>query len=122
MKITERASKWRPGTHSGQMWETSMTHDEKEQLIRPWIDPEERITVQFLDATDLNAEVTGCNDASVTLSIETHVSHMNQHISIPLSQVEVSEDASHYTRDPDRPLQRRRLMLVIAEKRPPIIY
>lgn len=122
MKITERASKWRPGTHSERTRETSMTQDEKEQLIRPWIDPEERVTVQFLDATDLNAEVTGCNDASVTLSIETRVSHLNQHLSIPLSQVEVSEDSSHYTRDPDRPLQRRRLMLFIAEKRPPIIY
>ena len=99
-----------------------MKHDEKEKAIRPWIDPEERVTVQFLDATDLNAEITGCNDVSVTLAIETRVSHMNQHISIPLSNVEISEDPSHYTRDPDRPLRRRRLMLVINEKRPPIIY
>jgi hypothetical protein len=47
---------------------------------------------------------------------------MKQHISVPLSQVEVSEDFSHYTRNPARPLQRHRLMLVINEKRPPIIY
>ena len=99
-----------------------MTNDEKEKVIRPWIDPEERVTVQFLDAPDLNTEVTGCNDASVTLSIETHVIHMTQHISIPLSHVEVAEDFSHYTRDPARPLQRQRLMLVINEKRPPVIY
>lgn len=77
--------------------------------------------MHFLDAPDLNAEVTGCNDASVMLSIETRVSHMNQHISVPLSRVEVSEDSSHYTRDPDHPLQRSRLMLVIDEKRPPVI-
>ena len=99
-----------------------MTNEEKEKLIRPWIDPEERITVQFLDAPDLNAEVTGCTERLVDLSIETPVAHMKQHISLPLSQVKVSEDYSHYTRDPERPLQPSRLMLVINEKRPPIIY
>lgn len=99
-----------------------MTNEEKEKLIRRWIDPEERVTVRFLDEQGLSAEVTGCNDASVTLSIETRVPHMNQHTSIPLSRIEVSEDPSHYTRDPDRPLERRRLMLTINEKRPPIIY
>ena len=99
-----------------------MTNEEKQKCIRPWIDPEERVTVHFLDAPDLNTEVTGCTDQLVDLSIETHVSYMKQHISIPLSQVEVSEDFSHYTRDPERPLQRHRLMLVINENRPPIIY
>jgi hypothetical protein len=78
--------------------------------------------VHFLDAPDLNTEVTGCTNQLVDLSIETHVSHMKQHISVPLSQVEVSDDFSHYTRDPERPLQRHRLMLVINENRPPIIY
>ncbi|MGH7182506.1 MAG: hypothetical protein ACREJN_11070 [Nitrospiraceae bacterium] len=57
-----------------------MTNEEKEAHVRPWINPEERITVQVLDAPDLNAEVTGCNDTSVRLSIETHVLHMQQHI------------------------------------------
>ena len=99
-----------------------MTNQEKQQYIRPWIDPEERVTVHFLDAPDLNTEVTGCTDHLVDLSIETHVPYLNQNISIPLSQVEVSEDSAHYTRDPERPLQHQRLMLVINEKRPPIIY
>ena len=54
--------------------------------------------------------------------IETQVPSMSQNISVPLSQVEVSEDFSRYTRDPERPLQRQRLMLVINEKRPPIVY
>ena len=99
-----------------------MTNQKKQQYIRPWIDPEERVTVHFLDAPNLNAEVTACTDRLVDLSIETHVSYMKQHISIPLSQVEVSEDFSHYTRDPERPLQRHRLMLVINEKRPSIVY
>jgi hypothetical protein len=99
-----------------------MTNQEKQNRIRPWINPEERVTVHFLDAPDLNTTVTGCTDQVVDLSIETHVSHLKQNISIPLSQIEVTEDFSHYTRDPEQPLQQQRLMLVINEKRPPIIY
>lgn len=99
-----------------------MTNEEMAKRIRPRIDPAERVTVNFLDAPDLNAKVTNCTDQLVDLSIETHVPHMTQNISLPLSQVEVSEDFSHYTRDPERPLQRQRLMLVINEKRPVIIY
>ncbi len=75
--------------------------------------------MQFLDAQDLNTEVTGCIEQLVGLSLETHVSHMKQHLSLPLSQLELTEDFSHYTRDPERSLQPRRLMLVIKEKRPP---
>ena len=105
------------------MWKgESMTNEEKENVIRSWIDPEERVTVHFLDEQGLNAEVTGCNDVSVTLSIESRLPHMHQHTSVPLSRVQVSEDSSHYTRDPDRPLERQRLMLTINEKRPPIVY
>lgn len=99
-----------------------MTNLEKQKKIIPWINPEERITVHFLDAQDLNAEVTGCSDQSVDLAIETHVSHMKQRIAVPLSRMTVSEDPSHYTRDPERPLKHRRLMLAIDEKRPPVIY
>ena len=99
-----------------------MTNEDKQTRIRPWIDPEERITVQFLDVPDLNTTVTGCTDQSVDLSIETHVPYLNQKISVPLRQVEVTEDVSHYTRNPERPLQHQRLMLMINEKRPPIIY
>jgi hypothetical protein len=99
-----------------------MTNEDKQKRIRQWIDPEERVTVQFLDVRDLNATVTNCTDQLVELSIETHVPYMQQKISVPLSQVEVSEDFSHYTRDPERPLQRQRLILFINEKRPPIIY
>jgi hypothetical protein len=99
-----------------------MTNEEKLQAIRPWIDPEERVTVNFLDEQGLNGEVTGCDDEIVDLSLETHVPHVKQHISVPLRRTEVSEDPSHYTRNPDRPLQLRRLMLLINDKRPPIIY
>jgi len=99
-----------------------MTNEEKLQAIRPWIDPEERVTVNFLDEQGLNGEVTGCSDELVDLSLETRVPHLKQHISVPLRSAEVSEDPSHYTRNPDRPLQLRRLMLLINDKRPPIIY
>ncbi len=99
-----------------------MTNEEKVKKIAPWIDPEERVTVQFLDARDLNAEVTGCSSESVDLAIETHVPHMKQRISVPLSRTDLSEDLSHYTRDPERPLKHRRLMLVVDDKRPPIVY
>ena len=99
-----------------------MTNEEKLKAIRPWIDPEERVTVNFLDEQDLNAEVTGCNDELVDLSLETRVPHVKQQISVPLRRAEVSEDLSHYTRNPDRPLKHRRLMLLIHDKRPPIVY
>jgi hypothetical protein len=99
-----------------------MTNEEKLKTIRSWIDPEERVTVNFLDEQGLNAEVTGCNDESVDLSLETRVPHIRQHISVALRLTKVSEDLSHYTRDPDRPLIHRRLMLVVDDKRPPIVY
>jgi hypothetical protein len=98
-----------------------MTNHEKRKKIIPWIDPAERVTVHFLDVKDLVAEVTGSTEQVVDLSIETRVPHMRQHVSIPLSQTEVSEDLGHYTRDPERPLKRHRLMLVVNEKRPAII-
>ena len=74
-----------------------MTNDVKEKIIRPWVNPEERITVDFLDAADLNARMTKYTRQLVLLSIETHVPHLSQHILAPLSQFEVLEDLSHDT-------------------------
>jgi hypothetical protein len=99
-----------------------MTNTDKQARILPWIDPEERVTVRFLNVPNLNATVTDCTDQLVDLSIETSVAYMNQHLSIPLRLVEVSDDCSHYTRNPERPLRRDRLMLVINKERPAIIY
>jgi hypothetical protein len=99
-----------------------MTNDEKLKAILPWIDPEERVTVNFIDEQGLNAEVTGCNHEIVDLSLETRMPHMKQRISVSLRRTEVSEDLSHYTRDPDRPLKHSRLMLIINDQRPPIVY
>jgi hypothetical protein len=98
-----------------------MTSEEKIKTIAQWINPDERVTVHFLDATDLTAEVTGCSRELVDLSIETNIPHKRQRISVPLSRTEVSEDLGRYTRDPERPLKRRRLMLVVNEMRPPIM-
>lgn len=92
------------------------------QATRPWINPEERVTVNFLGQNDLNAVVTGCNADLVDLSLETQVPHLKQQISVALHRAEGSEDPSHYTRHPDQPLKHRRLMLTIHDKRPPIVY
>jgi hypothetical protein len=94
----------------------------KAAMIKTWMDPDERITVQFDDQRDLSVEVTGCTDQLVFLSLDTAVPHMRQQLSLPLSTVEVSEDVSHYTRDPERPLKRKRLMLVVQGKRPAVVY
>ena len=100
----------------------AVSNQEKATIIRRWIDPEERVTVQFDDQRDLNAEVTGCNEQLVDLSLETTVPHMRQQLAVPLHDVELSEDFSHYTRDPERPLKRKRLLLVVNGKRPAVVY
>ncbi|WHZ28728.1 MAG: hypothetical protein OJF51_003526 [Nitrospira sp.] len=101
---------------------SAMSHADKVALITPWINPEERITVQFDDQRDINTIVTGCSERLVDLELETNIPHIRQKLSIPLSEVEVSEDPTHYTRDPDKPLQFKRLLLIINGKRPPIVY
>ncbi|MCA9451343.1 MAG: hypothetical protein H6750_13195 [Nitrospiraceae bacterium] len=37
-----------------------MTNEIKEKIIRQWVNPEVAITVDFLDAADLKAQVTKC--------------------------------------------------------------
>ena len=64
------------------------SNQQKAAAIREWINPEERVTVQFEDQRDLSAEVTGCTDQLVSLSLDTAVPHMRQEISLPLSSVE----------------------------------
>ena len=66
------------------------TNKQKAALIKEWINPDERITVQFDDQRDLSAEVTGCTDQLVSLSLDTAVPHMRQEISLPLSSVQVA--------------------------------
>jgi len=101
---------------------STMSRADKLALITPWINPEERITVQFDDQRDINSEVIACTERLVDVALETTVPHLRQKLSIPLSEVEVSEDPTHYTRDPDKPLQLKRLMLIIKGKRPGIVY
>lgn len=90
-----------------------MTDHEKRKQIIPWIDPEERVTVHFLNEKGLYAEVTGTTEELVDL---------RQRIFVPLRITEVSEDLRHYTRDPERLLKHRRLMSIVNEKRPAVIY
>lgn len=102
----------------------AMSPADKMALITPWINPEERVTVQFDDQGDINTIVTGCSERLVDLELEleTSIPHIRQKLSIPLSEVEVLEDPTHYTRDPDKPLQFKRLLLIVNGKRPPIVY
>jgi hypothetical protein len=101
---------------------SDMSRADKVASITPWINPEERITVRFEDQRDINTVVAACSERLVDLELETPVPHIRQKLSIPLSEVEVSEDPSHYTRDPDKPLQLKRLMLIVKGKRPGIVY
>ncbi len=39
-----------------------MTNQGKANLIAPWVNPAERVTVAFKDVTGLNAEVFGCTE------------------------------------------------------------
>jgi hypothetical protein len=91
---------------------------EKAASIRQWIDPEERVTVDFEDERDLNAEVIECDQQTVTLLLETAFPHYKQHVTLPLSMVSIGEDRSRYTRNPDKPIQYERLRITVHEARP----
>ena len=95
-----------------------LENEEKAGEIRQWINPDERVTVNFADEWNLNAEVIGCTDEIVHLSLETSLPHVKQPVSIPLREVTLAEDPSRYTRDPDRPLRYGRLILTIDRDRP----
>jgi hypothetical protein len=95
-----------------------MDNTEKARLIRPWINDEERVTVDFVNERDLNAQVTDCTDEVVSLALETAAPHMKQRATLPLREIEVGEDRTHYTRDPDEPVRRGRLRLTVELERP----
>ena len=57
----------------------------------------------------------------INLELETLVPQMRQQLSTQLSDVEVSQNPTHYPRAPDKPLQFNRLLLLVARKRPPIM-
>jgi hypothetical protein len=95
-----------------------MDNGAKLELIRKWIDPEERVTVDFLDAKGLTAVITGCTAEHVDLHLDTRFPHMKQYLCVPMRQVVVGEDRTHYTRDPEKPLHYGRLRLIILQNRP----
>jgi hypothetical protein len=95
-----------------------MDNDEKARLIRPWINDEERVTVDFVNEKDLNAQVTDCTEQVVSLALETAAPHMKQRVTLPLREIEVGQDRTHYTRDPDEPVRRGRLRLTVNVERP----
>lgn len=73
----------------------------KYEVIHPWINLEERVTVDFVDEKNLNAIVMHCTHDYVNLAIQMRFPHMKQHITVPLSNVELGEDRTKYTRDPE---------------------
>jgi hypothetical protein len=117
--IQRPKSSFHPRTFKSEVF--SMENDAKASAIRRWIDPDERITVDFEDEHDLNAEVTACNTEVVSLALETAFPHLRQNTTVPLGEVEVGEDRGKYTRDPEKPLQHGRLRLIIRQKRPQVI-
>ncbi|QPD04461.1 MAG: hypothetical protein Nkreftii_002235 [Candidatus Nitrospira kreftii] len=95
----------------------------KAEAIRPWIHPDERISVDFEDALNLNAEVVDCSAQVVTLRLEATVldlPHYHENVVIPLRLVTISEDPTRYTRNPDAPVQYGRLKLIVKQKRPAV--
>jgi hypothetical protein len=95
-----------------------MENEEKAREIRQWIDPDERVTVNFADEWNLNAEVIGCTDEVVHLALDTSLPHLKQPVSIPLREVSLAEDPSRYTRDLQKPLRYGRLTLTVDRDRP----
>ena len=63
-------------------------------------------------------QVIDCTDQVVELELETAVLHMKQKLILPLREIQIGEDPSHYTRDPDTPLERSRLRLTVNQNRP----
>lgn len=99
------------------------TNRQKMEAIRPWIHPEERVSLDFDDARNLNAEVVDCSEEVVTLRLEANVldiPHHYQNVVIPLREVTISEDPTRYTRNPDAPLRYGRLKLIVKSKRPAV--
>jgi hypothetical protein len=99
------------------------TNQRKVEVIRAWIHPEERITVNFEDSWNLNAEVVVCTTQTVTLRLEAQRLGIPyyQDVVLPIRQVTVTEDPSKYTRNPGTPVRYGRLKLNVRSKRPAIV-
>lgn len=103
-----------------QSQERQSPNQKKTEAIRPWVHPEERISVDFEDAFNLNAEVVDCTTEVVILRLEASMldlPHSHQNVAIPLRLVTISEDPTRYTRNPDAPLRYGRLKLIVKQKR-----
>jgi len=106
------------GARRQPMGHAMMDGQEKAKLIQPWINEEERVTVDFVNEKDLNAKVIDCTDQVVELELETAAPHMKQRLILPLREIQVGEDRSHYTRDPDEPVRHSRLRISSRQERP----
>lgn len=73
--------------------------------------------MDFEDAVNVNAVVLACTDETVELELETSFPHHRQRGTVPLRLVDVGEDRSRYTRNPDKPLRYGVLWLGIRQPR-----
>jgi len=116
----EKAHKNTRAMARADFWEkgAGMDNAAKLEAIREWVDPQERVTVDFLDEKGVTAVITECTNEYVVLSLEPRFLHLRQHLCVPMRQVEVGVDQTHYTRDPEKPLRHSRLRLMICQSRP----
>lgn len=81
-----------------------MENEDKVTVIRPWIDSEERITVDFEDEKEFNAVVTEYTATLVTLALETSFPQLRQEITLPFRMAGLPLRLVHggYSRDSRR--------------------
>lgn len=99
-----------------------LSPQKKMEAILPWVDPEERITVDFEDMSNVNATVLGCTEEMIDLELEAMFARPRQRAAIPLRFVQVGEDRSRYTRNPEKPLRHARLWLLIQQRQSELIW
>jgi hypothetical protein len=90
----------------------------KYEVIRPWINLEKRVTADFLDEKNLDAIVMDCTHDYVDLAIQMGFPYRKQHVTVPLSEVEIGGDRSKYTRNAAKPLHYGPLQMLLNIKRP----
>ena len=98
--------------HGGGAWNL-----QKAASIRQWINPEERVTVDFENEHDLNAEVIECDGQNGDVAARDRISTLANGILRFLSMISVGRIKSLHS-GPDKPVQYGRLRITVHEARP----
>jgi hypothetical protein len=88
------------------------------EVIRPWINLEKRVTVDFLDEKNLDAIVMDCTHDYVALAIHMGFPYRMQHLTVPLAEVEVGGDRTKHATHLAKPLYYGLLQISLNIKRP----